>query len=384
MPFAACSGAEHLNAFRHLLDKTVCLRVTPKGMSLEEVSAPPGTAGRESAVAAVSIPEVVVTGEARLLSLDRAEPATCGAKAAGARRLLELANDSGGLFRAPRGLALPFGAMERCLEAAPDVAHDYHALLDQLPHTPPGELDAALRRLREVLATLPVSDEIGRALAASFGPDARLAVRSSGNGEDLEHLAGAGLYDSFVNVSRGAAPRAIAQVWASLWTRRAAVSRTQAGIPHARVRMAVLVQELVAPDLSFIMHTTNPLSGNRSEALAELAVGLGETLASAALAGAPYRLLCPRPVGGGELLACATFGAALRSAPADGAAALSERLDYSKVPLSADRNAARRLGERLAAVAAFLEEKLGRPQDVEGVCVGEAIYLVQSRPQQGL
>jgi len=112
---------------------------------------------------------------------------------------------------------------------------------------------------------------------------------------------------------------------------------------------------------------------------------LGETLASAALPGTPYRMLCHRPVGGGELLACATFGAALRPAPGDGEeTVLSERLDYSKVPLSADRNVARRLGERLAAIAAFLEDKLGRPQDVEGVCVGEEIYVVQSRPQQGL
>ena len=44
-------------------------------------------------------------------------------------------------------------------------------------------------------------DEIGEAVIAFFGPDARLAVRSSANGEDLEHLAGAGLYDSVVNVS---------------------------------------------------------------------------------------------------------------------------------------------------------------------------------------
>ncbi len=385
LPFAACSGTEHLDAFQHLLGKNVCLHVRPAGLSMEEVSASPGTAGRKMAVAAVSIPEVVLTGEARLLSLDRAETAICGAKATGARRLLELAHDSGGLFRAPRGLALPFGRMERCLDAVPAVAHDYSALQDQLPHTPPDKLDAALQRLRDVLSNLPVPDEIGRAVATFFGPGARLAVRSSANGEDLEHLAGAGLYDSVVNVSLGAVPRAIAQVWASLWTRRAAVSRTQAGIPHARLRMAVLVQEFVAPDLSFIMHTTNPLSGNRSEVLTELAVGLGETLASAALPGTPYRMLCHRPVGGGELLACATFGAALRPAPGDGEeTVLSERLDYSKVPLSADRNVARRLGERLAAIAAFLEDKLGRPQDVEGVCVGEEIYVVQSRPQQGL
>ncbi len=42
------------------------------------------------------------------------------------------------------------------------------------------------------------------------------------------------------------------------------------------------------------------------------------------------------------------------------------------------------LGQRLGRIAAFLEEALGRPQDVEGVCAGGETILVQTRPQQGL
>jgi phosphoglucan,water dikinase len=145
--------------------------------------------------------------------------------------------------------------------------------------------------------------------------------------------------------------------------------------------MAVLVQELVVPDLSFIMHTVNPLSGKRSEALVELAVGLGETLASSSLPGGPYRLVCDRESGSARLSACADFSVALRPAP-HGIA--EERLDYSQVPLSADPEAAPRLGGRLARIASFLEEQLGRPQDVEGACVGEEVHVVQARPQQGL
>jgi hypothetical protein len=56
----------------------------------------------------------------------------------------------------------------------------------------------------------------------------------------------------------------------------------------------------------------------------------------------------------------------------------------SRIPVSTDPAFVEGLGRRPASVAAFLEEKLGRPQDVEGVCVGEDIYVVQSRPQQGL
>jgi hypothetical protein len=114
----------------------------------------------------------------------------------------------------------------------------------------------------------------------------------------------------------------------------------------------------------------------------ELAVGLGEILASANVPGTPYRLVCDRKTGTARLMGCASFSVALRPTSQGGAG--QERLDYSRVPLSADRGAAPRLGKRLGALAAFLEQGLGRPQDVEGVCIAEEIHVVQARPQQGL
>jgi phosphoglucan,water dikinase len=378
-PFAAAPGREYLDPFGGLVGKGVRLRVAAEGLTLEEE--PDGPREKAEPVRAAAVPEVILAKEAAALPLDQATPETCGAKAAGARRLLELAEQSKGLFRVPRGLAVPFGAMEACLAAAPALEREYLALQDRLASTSVGDLEPVLEQLRGLLASLRIPDAVGKAVADFFGPDSRLAVRSSANGEDLEHLAGAGLYESVVNVPPAAVAGAVARVWASLWTRRAAVSRIQAGIPHAAVRMAVLVQELVVPDLSFIMHTVNPLSGRREEGLVELAVGLGEVLASSPIPGAPYRLVSDRGTGAAHLSACADFSMALRPAPHGTA---QERLDYSQVPLSADPEAAPRLGRRLAQVASFLEEKLGRPQDVEGVCAGEEIHVVQARPQQGL
>ena len=97
----------------------------------------------------------------------------------GARRLLELAEQSGGLFRAPRGLALPFGVMEQCLDGAPAIHREYLALLGRLPNTPTGELEALLQGLRKLVRALPVPDQIGTTVTAFFGRDARLAVRST-------------------------------------------------------------------------------------------------------------------------------------------------------------------------------------------------------------
>ena len=286
VPFAACMAREHLEDYASFVGKRVVLRVAPDGLSMREAAGEDaGTEREETSSVVLPACHLLPSSSSFVLPLDQAQPETCGAKAATAQRLLEMAGRSGGLFRAPRGLALPFGVMERCLEQAPAIRDEYRTLQERLPGTPLGELEGLLQRLRELVLNIPLPDDIEKAVVGYFGPDARLAVRSSANGEDLEHLAGAGLYESVVNVSPAAVREAIGQVWSSLWTRRAAVSRMQSGIAHDRIHMAVLLQELVRPDLSFIMHTINPLTGNRDEALVEAAVGLGEVLASSASAG---------------------------------------------------------------------------------------------------
>ena len=113
-----------------------------------------------------------------------------------------------------------------------------------------------------------------------------LAVRSSSSQEDLAGQAGAGLYDSVLNVDvrdAQAIQKALTDVWLSLFTKRAVLSRRQSvgTAAHTVVPlMAVLVQEQISPSYSFVLHTKDPFSAS-DLMYAELAVGLGETLASA-------------------------------------------------------------------------------------------------------
>ncbi len=53
--------------------------------------------------------------------------------------------------------------------------------------------------------------------------------------------------------------------------------------------MAVLIQEQLKPEYSFILHTQSPVSTDEDALYAELAAGLGETLASGTR-GSPWRL----------------------------------------------------------------------------------------------
>lgn len=69
-----------------------------------------------------------------------------------------------------------------------------------------------------------------------------------------------------------------------------------AGVKQADATMAVLVQQQLSPDLSFVLHTVSPLDGDKDTMYAELAVGLGETLASGTR-GSPWRLAVNKSTG---------------------------------------------------------------------------------------
>jgi phosphoglucan,water dikinase len=420
-----------------------------------------------------------------VVPLPDARAETCGAKAASCARLLRLSQAAAGggrgggatappLFLAPRGAVLPFGAMEAAADAA-GVRAEYDALLDRADALSAdggsggsgealAELDAACDELGRLVSSLrPPSAALERVLAAfpqeggAQAPSSPqfLIARSSANVEDLAGLSGAGLYDSVPNVplrsavaaSSSAAAAdlgaAVAAVWASLHTRRAVLARRAAGVPQRSAAMAVLVQEQLAPDVSFVLHTRSPVvvaaggggGGNgasSSLALAELAPGLGETLAGASR-GSGWRLLLDK--GKGELaatLAFANFSEALVppappsgsvgggigvgggggrgpliaealyaraggrisgdvvevpvAAPAAAAAAAApapppqkgrtyplarRRVDYARQRLSASADARGALGAELARVCAALEAEFGgEAQDAEGCVVG--------------
>lgn len=111
-----------------------------------------------------------------------------------------------------------------------------------------------------------VPPEILDAVLAQVAPSNGLPLicRSSANVEDLQGLSGAGLYESVGNVqpTHDSLAQGLKGVWASLYTRRAALSRKAAGVGQAAARMGVLVQEMAAADVSFVLHTRHPTTGD--------------------------------------------------------------------------------------------------------------------------
>lgn len=79
--------------------------------------------------------------------------------------------------------------------------------------------------------------------------------------------------------------------------------------------MAVLIQELLSPTYSFVLHTASPMGNDPSTAEIELAPGLGETLASGKR-GSAWRLAVSKTQGSVKTLAFANFSEAMFPASA--------------------------------------------------------------------
>ena len=143
--------------------------------------------------------------------------------------------------------------------------------------------DSASKRIQELIKGVELSDEITSEIRQAYGvlneQNPAVAVRSSANAEDLPDLSFAGQQDTYLNV-RGneALITAIRDCWASLWTPRAISYRHQMGIQQDVVAMAVVVQLMVPADVSGILFTANPVTGERSELIINSSFGLGEVV----------------------------------------------------------------------------------------------------------
>lgn len=176
------------------------------------------------------------------------------------------------------------------------------------------------------------------------------AVRSSAVGEDAARASCAGLMDSVLGVTPGAAfERAIKQVWASRWSARA-LAYERSG--HARLGdMAVIVQRQIDPAVAGVLFTRSPEPGCEEAMLCEYGVGLAD-----------------------KLVAGETNPARLRIAR-DGTSSL--RLDDAAQAPTLDATTVR----ALADTGRSAEALFGAPQDIEFAIDRDGkLWLVQSRP----
>lgn len=243
-----------------------------------------------------------------------------------------------------------------------------------LGYDSPGERAA----LRAAIARAPLPEGLVVALRAARAElgDGDVAVRSSALGEDAAGASFAGQFDSVLHVDGEAALLdAVRTCWASAFSDRAATYRAHRGIGAGALRMAIVVQTMVAGEVSGVLFTRDPARSEAEDVLVSAAFGLGEGVVSGRADTDTYRVARD-----GEVTA--EVGDKRRmvvAAPGGGTA---------EVPVPEELRGARclTLGEAraLATYGRRLEEHLGTPQDVEWTLVAGRTVLLQTRPLTGV
>ena len=278
--------------------------------------------------------------------IQRSEVALAGGKGAS---LGELSRIDG--VRVPAGFCVTTDAFERIIVQAPAV-EDLLGRLSGLTMHDREAIGAVCAELRNAIEGIAIPDELDSAITGRLDRSSAgvaFAVRSSATAEDLPSASFAGQHDTYLNIrGRAAIIEHMRRCWASLFTARAVTYRLRNEVEHQRVRMAVVVQEMVLAHAAGILFTADPVSSNRKLAVVEASPGLGEELVSGRVNPDAYT------VRDAELVASELAG----EAPA-----LSDPQILRLV----------KLGRRI-------EAHFGQPQDIEWCLDGDGFQIVQSRP----
>jgi pyruvate,water dikinase len=223
--------------------------------------------------------------------------------------------------------------------------------------------------------TVAVPDDVAAAIArahARLGEHGAYAVRSSATAEDLPTASFAGQHDTFLNVvGEAAILEHVRRCWGSLFSERAVTYRLWSGVDQRGVSMAVVVQRMVFPQVSGILFTADPVTGNRNVASVEASFGLGEALVSGLVNPDVFEVrdgeVVHRAIGAKRL--------AVHASPAGGT---------REEPIDAERQVEPALTDRqvvqLVELGRRIEAHFGEPQDIEWCLVDDGFEIVQSRP----
>ncbi len=304
-----------------------------------------------------------------LQEVDDMQVAVVGGKGAHLRALSRIDG-----IRVPAGFCVTTAAFRRIMAEAPSIDDR----LDQLSRLNPDDgeairtLSAEIRRTIEAIA---IPDDLAAAITralAQLGEQAAYAVRSSATAEDLPTASFAGQQDTYLNVVGPAAIlQHVSRCWASLFTERAVTYRLRNGFDHRKVHMAVVVQQMVFPDVAGIVFTADPVTGNRKVATVDASFGLGEALVSGLVNPDVFK------VRDGEVVtkAVAAKKRAIHASPAGGTQVLPIDPLRQELPALTDAQVV-----RLVQLGRRIEAHFGRPQDIEWCLVDDGFQIVQSRP----
>ena len=276
----------------------------------------------------------------------------------------------------PNGFTIPFFYYDEFIKYNKFDDQIFTLLNDQKFVHDPAYRREKLTRLREQIQKGEFDPDLQKEILAKVAreyPGKGLFVRSSSNSEDLQKFSGAGLYSTVPNV-RGDKEliEAIKTVWASLWNFEAYEFRERANVDHAKIFMAVLLQEGINSESSGVMITTDPYDKENVGAIYISAKrGLGIKVVEGQRI-AEQIIFRPRT----------NAVQVLTRSAEDSLLTFDDKGGVKEVPITGDRVVLTdEVIRRLVKAATEIKRVFGgRDQDIEWAYMKGQIYIVQSRP----
>lgn len=215
----------------------------------------------------------------RLAQLTKEMVEECGGKAANLGELTKLS------LNVPDGFSVLGNSYYHHLEA-----NHLRARIDAIAATLNAEnyqdLECKTQSIRDLIMEAPVPREIQDEITSNYrdlsqGGEAFVAVRSSVAIKDSPISSFPGLMDTFHYVK--GANNVIARVkdvWASVWSTRAAFTRLTKHLEHDKAVIAPTIQLMVNSEIAGVLFTQNPINRCKEEIVIESNWGLGETVVS--------------------------------------------------------------------------------------------------------
>ncbi len=201
----------------------------------------------------------------------------------------------------------------------------------------------------------------------------KVAVRSSATDEDGQKASFAGQYETYLNqVGIDAVAKAVVRCWTSVYSDSVQEYRRQQGQLTENPQIAVLVQQMVAADISAVVFSANPVSNNQEEIIINASWGLGESIVGGTVTPDTY-------------VVCKSDLTLIRQEIADKQLMTIMTNNGTKevtVPrlLSEQPALTKTQAIELAKLALALEERMGELVDIECAFQANKLYLLQCRP----
>ncbi|MEW5820119.1 MAG: PEP/pyruvate-binding domain-containing protein [Cyanobacteriota bacterium] len=217
-----------------------------------------------------------------------------------------------------------------------------------------------------------LTDEIEKTLDQLALKNKYLAVRSSAVGEDSSELSFAGQLESFLFVKPEDIFINIKKVWASSYSKRVKSYLKENNISQSKLKVAVIVQEMINAEISGVAFGIDPVSGNRDAVIISSVYGLGEGLVSGLLDSDTYVITKDNIES-----KIVKKTQAVRLNKKEGHSTIIEPIDSHLQNISS-------LSDSQIAMIYNTTRNInalyGRPQDIEWAIYKENLFILQARP----